>query len=479
MRLNVVQKFTLLSIAATVVIAVSLSLLVTTFQTRWLLANEVRLTAQAVRMMTRVELPPETFARAVREGDVAAFENLWRHFQQLPETVRLKIYDPAGRIVWSDEAKLIGEFFADNEELEESLAGRVVAEMGKIKSEHVHETPLTPEEELLEVYVPIFDGDGGTVYSVFELYKHPRSFFRSRRVLLSTVWCAGIVGGLALFLSLYGLFHRSLREQVRLQHVEQELHDVTTQRRLEAAEREAEHDRILRDLAAGVAHNFSNLLTGMRNYAARVRRALSETDAPLDDIQIVIDTADRAARLSTDLRRWVEPVDERPWPATLKSIVASLVTRCRETLPENVALDVSVDAPQTCIEASPDSLLTALSNVCRNAQEAMPEGGTLTISAGRACSGDEHGDDRFAQIVIADTGGGIPADVLPGIFEPFFSTKGTVGVGLGLSLSHHIIESQGGRIEVQSSAAEGTEFRVLLPTAPPERCGARTPDSHR
>jgi signal transduction histidine kinase len=101
----------------------------------------------------------------------------------------------------------------------------------------------------------------------------------------------------------------------------------------------------------------------------------------------------------------------------------------------------------------------------------MPGGGTLTISAGRACSGDEQGDGQFAEIVITDTGVGIPEEVLRDIFQPFFSTKGTVGVGLGLSLSQHIIKSHGGRIDVQSAAGKGSEFRVLLPVTPPRSNG--------
>ena len=220
MRLNVLQKFTLLSVVVTIVIVVGLDLLVSDLLTRWLLAHEVEITAEALRTVTRIDLPPETFARAVKERDAERFDVLWQHLSQLPDVLRVKIYDATGRIVWSDEELLIDQVYEDNHELEEALAGKVVAEMGKTKAEHEYETPLSPEEELMEVYVPLLDDGNGEVYGVFELYKRPVGFFRNRGQLQAIVWVSGLGGGLILFLSLFGLFRSSLREQMRLQEIE-------------------------------------------------------------------------------------------------------------------------------------------------------------------------------------------------------------------------------------------------------------------
>jgi serine phosphatase RsbU (regulator of sigma subunit) len=226
MKLNILQKFTVLSIVVTVAIVVVLGVLVSTLLNRWLLAHEVRITAEALRAVTMIDLPPQTFVRARGEKDARVFKYIWSHLQHIPDVLRVKIYDTQGRIVWSDEEQLIGKVFTDNEELNEALKGEIVAEMGKQKTEHELETPLAPESQLLEIYVPLVSEMTGTVYGVFELYKHPASFFRSKRRLLAIVWGAGVGGGLVLFLSLFGLFRSSLREQTRLQRVERQYDEI-------------------------------------------------------------------------------------------------------------------------------------------------------------------------------------------------------------------------------------------------------------
>jgi signal transduction histidine kinase len=98
-----------------------------------------------------------------------------------------------------------------------------------------------------------------------------------------------------------------------------------------------------------------------------------------------------------------------------------------------------------------------LINLLVNARDAMPEGGTVRIETS-AVTGPEEG----VRLVVADTGPGIPADVLPRISEPFYTTK-TAGTGLGLPLSYNIIREHGGRIEVDSAAGRGTTFIITLP----------------
>lgn len=224
--MNVLQKFTILSVVVTVVIVGGLGLLVSGLLRTWLLASEVRVTSEALRMVTATDLPPAVFRAAVREHSNDVFEYVWKHLRGMHEVIRMKVYDTDGRIVWSDEEQLIGEIYEDNEELKEALTGEVVAEMGKAKAEHEYETSLAPEAQLMEVYVPLKDENDGSVYGVFELYKHPRGFVRSRRHMLAIVGTAGLGGGVLLFLSLFGLFRASLREQIRLQEVERQYAEI-------------------------------------------------------------------------------------------------------------------------------------------------------------------------------------------------------------------------------------------------------------
>lgn len=243
MKLNVLQKFTLLSIGATVVIVVGLSVLVSSLLTRWLFDHEAAITSQALRTVTAVDLPPTVFRRAVREQDTRVFEYIWQHLHRIPDAFRIKFYDSTGKVVWSDEPRLIGKTYEGNEELEKALAGRVVVEMGLLKEEHEFEKLVAPEQEILEIYVPLI-GDRDQRYGVVELYKYPISFLRSRRTLLVIVWGGGVASGLVLYLSLFGLFRGALREQMRLEKVERRYDEVevelkvagTIQKRLLPAE---------------------------------------------------------------------------------------------------------------------------------------------------------------------------------------------------------------------------------------------------
>ena len=226
MKVNVLQKFTILSAGATLVVAGALGLLVSTVLSRNLLSREAQITAEALRTITNVDLPPDVFARAVREHDAVLFGYLWSHFRQIPEVFRLKIYDSKGTVVWSDEPLLIGKTFADNEELAEALGGEVAVEMGKPKTEHEFERPLAPEQETLELYVPLISQSDRSVYAVVEIYKLPASFLATRRYWLQMIWAGAGGGGLLIFLSLFGLFRGALREQNRLSRIERQYAEI-------------------------------------------------------------------------------------------------------------------------------------------------------------------------------------------------------------------------------------------------------------
>jgi len=240
-QINILQKFTLLSILVTVGIALAMGLLVSGILNANLLSNEAQITADAVRAITNVDLPPVEFDVAVRKRDDAKFRYVWQHLQEMPTVFRMKIYDKTGRIAWSDEPRLIGRLYSDNAELREALGGRVTVEIGKPKTEHEYEKSLVPEGEILEVYVPLVLPKDGSVYAVMELYKHPEAFLAGKRYWQRIVWGAALAGGLALFFSLFGLFRNALREQ-------RQLHDLERQRaamEFEMQEARAIQERLL------------------------------------------------------------------------------------------------------------------------------------------------------------------------------------------------------------------------------------------
>lgn len=231
---------------------------------------------------------------------------------------------------------------------------------------------------------------------------------------------------------------------------------------LEAQARETAKLRTIRDLAAGVAHNFNNILSAVLGYSSFVREALEEQGASLADIDKLINSAKRASHLGVQLAECARPASGPRKRITLGLLVADLAAECEKSLADNIHLVVNAGAEQTHLDVLPGSLQSALMSICTNAQEAMPDGGTLTIAADKTRPKGEQ-EAELALITFSDTGIGIEEDVLPKIFDPFFSTKQTVGVGLSLALTHRVIADHGGRIEIESVSGEGTEFRVLLP----------------
>ena len=239
--------------------------------------------------------------------------------------------------------------------------------------------------------------------------------------------------------------------------------DISERRRLEAAAREAERLRAIRDLAAGMSHNMNNLLTGILGFSEFVHKDLQKQGAPLHDIEKVIECSRRAASLAQHIHLWAQPKVEPVQPIKLGVFLGYVKDRIGESLPSKVKMVVRVDSPDTLMKVALDGLLSAMLSIAANAWEAMPDGGTLTLNAGKTERTAEDGKKKFAYISIQDTGKGIAPEVLPHIFEPLFSTKGTVGVGISLALTRRTVEDLGGFVEVESVPAQGATFRVMIP----------------
>ena len=220
MKLNVLQKFTLLSVLVTVVLVVGLGLLVTRLLTANLLNREATITAEAIRTVTNIDLPHRVFNSAIFNKSSAPFEYVWSHFVEIPGVFRIKFYSVDGTVVWSNEAKLIGSRYENNEELDEALQGQIEVEMGLEKEEHEYERDIHSEKETTEIYVPLISRIDGEVYGVVEIYKRPGAFMANKRRLLRWIWLASCGGGSLLFLSLFHLFRSALGEQRRLAEVE-------------------------------------------------------------------------------------------------------------------------------------------------------------------------------------------------------------------------------------------------------------------
>jgi len=260
------------------------------------------------------------------------------------------------------------------------------------------------------------------------------------------------------------------------------MRDVTELRRAQEAFVEVEKLRATRDLAGGVAHNFNNLTTAILGYLGFVREDLEKHGLPADDVAAATECIQRAAGLARELHQWTQPTGGPRERMTLAGLARTLRERVGRMLPPGIDFqaDVTEYGVEARIDVATEALLDALLSICDNAIEAMPDGGKLTLTLStleRTPPGEGFSGRRemFAAIAIADTGTGMTPDVQAKVFEPFFSTKNTVGVGLSLALARRVVAANGGTIEADSEPGKGTTFRVLLPMSPP---GAE-PDTRR
>lgn len=232
-------------------------------------------------------------------------------------------------------------------------------------------------------------------------------------------------------------------------------------------------------LGGGIAHDYNNLLTAIGGYADIVIESLPGSDPTAAAMQQVRAAVDRASSLTSQLlvvgrrqRLHLEATD-------VNEIIRDLPHAHRYLLAERTELHPALAPDLGPAWADPSQVEQVILNLVVNARDAMPGGGTITISTANVVLGDgapagwpESKPGRYVRLEVADSGTGIPDDVLPRIFEPFFTTKPAgSGTGLGLSVVYGIVRQSGGRVSVSTAVGRGTTVTVDLPAAEARTAG--------
>ena len=240
-----------------------------------------------------------------------------------------------------------------------------------------------------------------------------------------------------------------------------------TQLRLEEMQKQlAESQKLdaLGQLTGGVAHDFNNLLMIISGSLHTLKKGVGG-DARMHRALSAIETATRrGAALTSQLLTFARRQSVNPHSID----VVERIDAVREVLGTAVgsAVTLEFDAPHTALPAVVDTteFETALVNLVVNARDAMPGGGTITVSAREHAGAEETGGRDYVAISVRDTGAGIAPDVLDKIFDPFFTTKPIgKGTGLGLSQVHGFAHQAGGTVKVRSELGKGTEVIIMLP----------------
>jgi two-component system NtrC family sensor kinase len=213
------------------------------------------------------------------------------------------------------------------------------------------------------------------------------------------------------------------------------------------------------ELAAAVAHQVNNPLTGILGFAELLLSEVPADDPRHDEVAIIRDEAVRARTIVRALLEFARPRPPQRIPASLNDLARSTLELVRVRAHETDVAIVADYGEVPCLELDPDAVKQVFLNLFNNAIDAMPEGGTLRVSA-------EQVGDRV-RVVVGDTGIGMDEETRRRIFTPFFSTRAANGdgTGLGLSVSRQIVENHGGTIEVESTLGEGAAFTVWLPAS--------------
>jgi two-component system, cell cycle sensor histidine kinase and response regulator CckA len=254
--------------------------------------------------------------------------------------------------------------------------------------------------------------------------------------------------------------------------------DITEKKQLEQQFLRAQRLESLGTLASGIAHDLNNILTPILSVAQLLPLRLTNLDDRTQNLlKILESSARRGADLIKQILSFARGIEGNRVCLQPYHLLQDIHKIIQQTLPKSIDIDTDIPTDLWMVLGDMTQLHQVLMNLCVNARDAMPDGGTLTITAANR-SIDEaftrlHLDSKvgnYVAITVTDTGMGIPPQLMHRIFDPFFTTKDVgKGTGLGLSAVLGIVKSHEGFLDVQSEIAHGTQFQIYLPV-----CGTLT-----
>ncbi len=247
--------------------------------------------------------------------------------------------------------------------------------------------------------------------------------------------------------------------------------DISDKKRTEEHLLRAQRMESIGTLAGGIAHDLNNILSPilMSVDMLQLNRPDPETARWLSMIR---ENAERGADLVRQVLTFARGMSGERIPVQLKHIIKEIVGVLRETLPRSIEVKFDIEPELWVISADPTQIHQVLMNICINARDAMPTGGSITIKASNVTVDENYArmnidaePGRYVLLTISDTGTGMGPEIISRIFDPFFTTKEIgKGTGLGLSTTLTIIKSHGGFLNVYSEIKRGSRFSVYLPS---------------
>ena len=259
------------------------------------------------------------------------------------------------------------------------------------------------------------------------------------------------------------IYDRELKAKMREAEEEKE--------KLQAQLLQAQKMEAIGILAGGIAHDFNNILTAIQGYTDLAMMKMDEADPLYRDLKQIDLSATRAANLTRQLLLFSRRQPMEFTPINLNTTVDNLLKMLNRLIGEDITIKTELEPELWTVKADAGNIEQAIMNLTVNARDAMPEGGTLTITTENVNLDEDYcktytyaRPGRFVCLTIEDTGIGMDKETIPHIFEPFFSTKGAgKGTGMGLSVVHGIVKHHEGWVNVYSEPGQGSTLKIYLP----------------
>lgn len=246
--------------------------------------------------------------------------------------------------------------------------------------------------------------------------------------------------------------------------------DITEKKQLQEQFLRAQRLESLGMLASGIAHDLNNMLAPIL-FAGPLLRTSVSSPRDLRILETLEKSAERGSGLVRQILAFAQGTSAAPRITQLKHIARDVVSIVEASFPKNIILEQHITSNAWPVQANPTQIHQILLNLCVNARDAMPQGGTLAIRVGNrhldsdeAATFPEGRAGDWLVLEVADTGTGIPADIVPHIWDSFFTTKAPgKGTGLGLATVRSIVTGHMGFVGLETAVGKGTTFRIFLP----------------
>lgn len=438
---NLLRWFGLLSFLSVGLITAVSAFFLSRFLTHNMLRRDAVVMMEFVQTIAQAENTRGYFETDDPGKAKAVFEAFFERIATMPEVVRANVYNSNGLVLWSDDDRFIGHRFNPNPQLEMALSGELAVTSGTSgkpsKPEHVFDKQVP---FFSEMYIPIWNVSENRVVGVVEVYKVPLTLLHAIKQGNRLVWLSAGLGGAFLYISLFWIVRRAARV---IRHQQDQLVESETM-------------AAIGEMASAVAHGIRNPLASIRSSA---EVALEENPPFHATAEEIIHETDRIDDWIRELLAYSKPPSATPAPIRINDLIRSTLDSLdREIKKRNVKSKLALESSSPSVNADDALLRHVLISLITNALDAMPEGGELTVT-----SRIEKRAGRV-EILIRDTGSGIPKEQMDKVFKPFYTTK-PKGMGVGLSLAKRIIERHGGTLRLGSEKGLGTTVSLHIPVA--------------